>query len=106
LTDDGSNFKWHGTDFACNKKSEFQGGADDEKLFKFGYPPATLDGLIEGLDAIDDAIKQQKLEGDAQKATSLRDTAYGLLKGWMSHFRQTAKVVFRQQPEQARKLDF
>jgi hypothetical protein len=76
-------------------------------LAKKGYGEDELADLLTGLDKLDKAAKEQKkAAAAAQKATKTRDTAYGVLKGWIGELRETAKVAFRKAPEQARKLDF
>jgi hypothetical protein len=76
-------------------------------LAKKGYNAAALGKLQEGLTAIDAAVSNhKKAASDAQTATRVRDTAWGVLRNWMGELRATAQVTFREAPEQARKLDF
>jgi hypothetical protein len=76
-------------------------------LARFGYPTATLDANLEALKQLNALRKKQATAiGDAVSATSRRNDAHNSLMDWVRQLRGIASVAFRNQPEQAQKLDF
>ena len=72
-----------------------------------GYPAATLDANLAALTQIGVLReKQRKAIADAVGATSRRNGAYDSLMEWVRQLRGIGTVAFRNQPEQANKLDF
>ncbi len=77
------------------------------ELAKKGYDAAELDAQLDALETLRVADQEQsRLVGEAQKATRERDLAVALVRKFRSDIRRIARRVFRNEPEQARKLDF
>ena len=75
-------------------------------LGEYGYDEDGLDDQLKALDALDKADQEQsKAIADAQKATRLRDEAATPVRDFGNKLRKIARRAFRNDPEQARKLD-
>ena len=75
-------------------------------LGEYGYDEDGLDDQLKALDALDKADQEQsKAIADAQKATRLRDEAAAPVRDFGNKLRKIARRAFRNDPEQARKLD-
>ena len=73
----------------------------------FGFPAATLTANLTALGQLNVLWEQQTTAiGNAVSATSRRNDAHGVLMDWVRQLRGIAAVAFRNQPEQAQKLDF
>lgn len=76
-------------------------------LTPFGYPVSTLTAHLAALTQINVLREQQASAiGNAVSATNRRNNAHGALMDWVRQLRGIASVAFRNQPEQAEKLDF
>ena len=70
-----------------------------------GYPPAALEALIAGLDALQAAnTRQETAHAAAVRATALRDDADQSLADWRSRFNTAAAVAARDRTALAAKL--
>ena len=71
------------------------------------YPTATLTANLEALKQLNALRKLQATAiGVAVGATNRRNDAHGVMMDWVRQLRGIASVAFRNQPEQAQKLDF
>ena len=76
-------------------------------LTPVGYPAATLTANLTALAQLNVVREQQASAiGNAVTATNRRNDAHGVMMDWVRQLRGIASVAFRNQPEQAQKLDF
>lgn len=78
-----------------------------DKLTKRGYPPEKLGKLCEEIDALAEIGEDQAEaaeESEKTDSTAHRDDTYNAFKEFMKEFKGVALTVFRDEPDQLKKL--